>query len=72
VPLQVVCRGSNEVPDPESVNTFVFEVMKAFYAAYELLIHRSSSFRGHNPGLFSLSASPGAYFSHELFCGWYR
>lgn len=36
--LQVACRGRNEVPDPESVNTFVFEVMKTFYAALECLV----------------------------------
>jgi mRNA-capping enzyme len=28
--VKVPCRGRNEVPDPESVNTFVFEVMRFF------------------------------------------
>lgn len=28
--VKVACRGRNEVPDPESVNTFVFEVMRFF------------------------------------------
>lgn len=28
--MKVACRGRNEVPDPESVNTFVFEVMRFF------------------------------------------
>lgn len=46
--LQVACRGRNEVPDPESVNTFVFEVMKAFYAGLECFVRfiNSSVHRG--------------------------
>lgn len=37
MPLQVACRGRNEVPDPESVNTFVFEVGMLCIAIYQLI-----------------------------------
>lgn len=36
--LQVPCRGRNEVPDPESVNTFVFEVLLCFVTLKKCLV----------------------------------